>query len=241
MQPTTTECQSTAAKAIYDQLPGLWCRVDNNSRFTYLNTEYAKLVGIKDELKSIYLGKTVADLPCKASECADLFWQEDAIVKKYAADVQIINVIQLANDEWKIIELLKRPIFDACNQLDSIIFKIVDHTNKNMAQLGKKLSMPLTMKTNNKQSSFLISNKNEQVKLSPKEAECLFFLLRGHTFKQIAAIQNVSCRTIIDHAERLKFKFHSQSKPELISNAIELGYFNKIPDSLFNQQLSIIL
>ena len=91
------------------------------------------------------------------------------------------------------------------------------------------------------QNSYMLSNQFYQIKLSDREAECLFFILRGKTSKQIARYLGISHRTVEEHINHLKNKFHAKSKGELIDKAFQAGFLNSIPESLFHTQLSVAL
>lgn len=228
-------------KQFYDQIPGIWCEVDQNSRYTYVNADYCQLVGVND--MDYLIGKTVADLPCDASECAELFWQEDRLVIDSHHQQRFLNVCRLANNEWKVIQLIKSPVCIAPTQIDRILFNIQVQYDNQMQDVAVKLAKAINAQSPNiiaSQMSVTINTMSAQT-LAKKEHECLFYLIHGKTYKEIAAIQQVTERTIIDHTERLKFKLGVSKKSELISKAIALGLNQQIPQSLFNKQLSLIL
>jgi len=68
-------------------------------------------------------------------------------------------------------------------------------------------------------------------KLTPREMECLFYLMRGRTTKHIAKILNLSPRTVEIYVARLKMKFNCVNKSDLIYKTIEEGYMEIIPSS----------
>jgi len=51
----------------------------------------------------------------------------------------------------------------------------------------------------------------------------------------------ISYRTVESYFEKIKLKFGCFNKSKLIEKAISYGYLNKIPQSLFNKQLSVKL
>lgn len=228
-------------KQIYDQLPGIWCEIDQNSHYTYVNADYCKLVGVSNP--DYLIGKTVAELPCGASECADLFWKEDRLVIESQHQQRFLNVCRLANNEWKVIQLIKSPIYNESAQIERVLFNIHVQYDNQMQDVAVKIAKAIHSQTPQKavsQMSVTI-NATSLHALSKKEHECLFYLIHGKTYKEIALIQNVAERTIIDHIERLKFKLGVNKKSDLISKAIALGLNQQIPQSLFNKQLSVIL
>lgn len=77
--------------------------------------------------------------------------------------------------------------------------------------------------------------------LSLRESECLFYLLRGRTAKEIAKILAISPRTVEKYIETLKFKFSCQTKNNLVGKAIEDGLMNIIPQSILPDSFSKII
>jgi DNA-binding CsgD family transcriptional regulator len=70
--------------------------------------------------------------------------------------------------------------------------------------------------------SFLLPQKINQVKiLSKREKECLQYLTRGMTAKQIARILNLSPRTIEFYIENMKNKLECHNRIELVAKAIQ--------------------
>lgn len=231
-------------KQLFDQMPGLWGCKDKNSVFTYANKEYTKLVGIGENNMDI-IGKTDADVPCEINNCVELFWQQDKEVMLTEKRMRVLDIHPFAGGKWKALITTKAPLYDKDdgNKLIGTIFQATDITNTSMIELGSMLSKiteEITPEFFNK-NSYLLSTETQKIKLSPRESECLFFTLRGKTAKQIAKYLNISYRTVEDYLNTLKDKFSSKNKYELIDRAIQAGFLNTIPESIFCTQLSIVL
>lgn len=65
---------------------------------------------------------------------------------------------------------------------------------------------------------------NENVSLSPRQAECLYYLVKGMIAKNIAVKMNISTRTAEYHINALKQKFSCYSKSDLIAKALTLNF-----------------
>lgn len=78
----------------------------------------------------------------------------------------------------------------------------------------------------------MLEDNNSSSLLTARQSECMFFLLRGKTAKEIARILNLSFRTVEGHIEGIKYKLVCSTKSELISKAIAEEYMNIIPTSL---------
>ncbi len=86
-------------------------------------------------------------------------------------------------------------------------------------------------------SNINLKAHQQNLGLSKREEDYLFFMLRGQSAKEIAKNLNISIRTAEFHAENLKSKFGVNKKSELCKAAIDLGYLNFVPESLVNQTL----
>lgn len=71
-------------------------------------------------------------------------------------------------------------------------------------------------------SEHTLENSN-QIELSNREAECLDYLLRGKTSKEIAYVTKLSVRTIEGYLTNIKRKLKCYSKSALISKALKFG------------------
>ncbi len=216
--------------------------VDTHSRYTYYNPAYATLVGVADKPRDYLIGKTVADMHCKAAQCASIFWEEDALVKRSKKMVRVLNSIQMADGLWKILQIDKQPILNVEGEVEAIIFHLVDQSANHMLDLA--LSIAKTHKPNQEMPNGLLINISalpEKIDLKPKESECLFYLSRGFSYKEIAKFQDIAYRTVVDHIERLKLKFKATTTEDLINRALTAGYPGSVPQRYFEQQLSIIL
>jgi DNA-binding CsgD family transcriptional regulator len=229
-------------KDTLDLLPGIWCVVDINSCYIYYNHAYAVLVGIADKPPGYLYGKTVADMHCRAAECAPIFWQEDALVKSSKKMVRVLNTIQMADGLWKVLQIDKQPILNAEGEVEAIIFHLIDQSANHMLDLALSIAKETPIDKNAPNGVLInIGSLVGKIELGPKESECLFYLSRGFSYKEIASTQGISYRTVVDHIERLKLKFNAPTTADLISKALAAGYPGSVPQCYFKQQLSIIL
>jgi DNA-binding CsgD family transcriptional regulator len=66
------------------------------------------------------------------------------------------------------------------------------------------------------------SNKEDSVYLTKREWECLFFLCKGKSIKQISHKLNLSARTVESYLQSCKIKFSAHNKFELIEKAMKI-------------------
>lgn len=64
--------------------------------------------------------------------------------------------------------------------------------------------------------------------LTNRERECLFYLLRCRTAKEIAQILNISFKTVEMHICHIKEKLNCQTKSKIFDRAVERGIINDV-------------
>jgi DNA-binding CsgD family transcriptional regulator len=240
--PHTTHTIDAKLKCLFDQMPGAWGCKDENSVFMYANAEYGRIIGLPQPEDCI--GRTDFEMPCDTVNCAGLFRVQDKKVMQTAQRMQILDIHPFAGYHWKIYVFTKTPLKNEDDKIIGTIFHGVDITDASTIEIVSLLaSMSTDMAKSDLlgQNSYIVGNKFHDIKLSERQSQVLFFLLRGKLVKQTARILDLACRTVDDHLEQLRVKFHVQNKYELIDEAIKNGFLNIIPESLFNKQLSIEL
>lgn len=70
------------------------------------------------------------------------------------------------------------------------------------------------------QTNTFIMDKGEKVRLSRRQQECLFFLVRGKTAKEIGRILSLSHRTVEYYFDEIKNKLGCQSRREVIAKML---------------------
>ena len=206
-------------------MPGvsLW-KKDVNSVLIDVNQEYARLFGFKRAEDAI--GKLDSDVPCPAAKLADLIQQNDKEVINNKKSVKFLEILQVANHEWKILLIVKTPnyinnkalgTFAYCVEIPHLKYKQLDiHT--------KKLSLT--------QASYRIVDANPL--LTQAETECLFLFIRGKTVNEIASLLTLSPKTVNKHLSLIKAKMGCDNDTQLIETSIEKNYLNIFPESFLN-------
>lgn len=228
-----------------EQIPGIFLWQKNiDCIFMESNNECAVLFGFNKSKDLV--GLTDYDIPCKLVECADIFQKQDRQVMLSEEPLKVIAMHFCANNEPKMLLTTKSPLYDNKNNIIGTLGWCVDISKalNNIHQLFVNIATQSKNKKNPLSNSYIIGDTASTyltMQLSPRQLECLFFLLRGKTYKEIARILELSPRTIEKHVDILKEKFSSQSKNELINNAIEKGFMYLIPESLFQHQFLMTL
>lgn len=216
----------------------LWCK-DLEGNYVANNLQFAGFVGFKNPKEVIGISDFYIRSP--ASELADLFQTCDKEVADTRVTKKFFELLKDGNGQMKILLVTKVPILNE-NQEVIATFGHGQDITRSYAKLGSLLLNPKPCKKDwpLRPNSFSIKNTCNP-NLTRRQAECLFFFLRHKTTKDIANILKISIRTVHDHLEQLKDKFFCQTKNELMEKTLALGFFNFIPESIFNDQLSIAL
>ncbi len=123
----------------------------------------------------------------------------------------------------------KTPLYDANGKITGVYCHTIEVINPHYFELVQWLKRS---DIDNPLQVYSIGKDFSSVKLTRRQSECLFFLLRGKAAKDIGRILKISPRTVEEYIEQLKIKFNCYRKSELICAAIEKGFMNNIPKSL---------
>ncbi|MFN3234583.1 MAG: LuxR C-terminal-related transcriptional regulator [Gammaproteobacteria bacterium] len=132
----------------------------------------------------------------------------------------------------------KKPLFDADGRICGIIGSAIKITNKLLLSFTYELDKGVTLSSG---SAIIISDENYLErklnigKLTKREMECFYYILRGYTAKSIATKLNLSVRTVECHLNNVKSKLGCRCKSELIDFAEEHGLMRFVPKNIFDQ------
>lgn len=220
-------------------MPGIYFWKKNlDSVYLEINESCAELFGFAKNIDIV--GFTDDEIPCKISEFADSYRHQDQCVISTGEPLKILEIHPDAKKEWRLMFNTKTPLYED-GKITGTFAYCIDMTYQ-LGSLVKLLStkqVPLTINNNLTQSSYILTPPSFDKKLSPRESECMFYLLRGKTSKQIAEILNLSARTVEQYVNSLKNKLSCSTKSDLISKMLDLGLMNILPPTLFSGGLSL--
>jgi DNA-binding CsgD family transcriptional regulator len=215
----------------------LW-KKDLNSRYIELNVACADLFGINP--KKDISGLADDEIPCPISEFAEVFRSQDKQVIDTGNPIKILEVHQCANEKTRVMLNTKSPLRGINNEgIIGTFAYCMDITN----YLGSFCNFLMQVQFNANEKglitgSYPLHQSENHSFLTEREMECLFYLLRGKTNKEVAKQLHLSPRTVEQYVEQLKNKFGCDKKSELIEFAVNKGYMNIIPSNLLNLRLS---
>lgn len=206
----------------------LW-KKDLNSIYIEANKTCAELFGFSK--KKEVIGITDAEIPCPISELAETFQQQDKYVIATNKPIKILEIHPCAKNTWKIMLNTKNPFYSEKGDIMGTFAYCLDVTNElgGVATLLSSVSKHSSCQKKFVQNSFILGHDHLEIKLTPRQMECLFYLLRGKTAKDIAAILKISVRTIEQYIDQIKMRFSAKSKAELIQTSLQKGYMNILP------------
>jgi DNA-binding CsgD family transcriptional regulator len=79
---------------------------------------------------------------------------------------------------------------------------------------------------------YTLGDNANKYKLTIRECECVFLLIRGKSAKEIGALLSLSKRTIESYIENIKNKMDCKNKADILVKAVLNGYHNHIPARL---------
>jgi DNA-binding CsgD family transcriptional regulator len=218
---------------LIDQLDSYISVLDVDSKFMQLNCLQAHVMGYSHTDKVYGLGYEYFRGPARAR--AELFYQADQQSMRTGQKNQYLSYDCFSDDQWLLLLCEKTPL---CNEQGEVVG--IYSSAKNMAPLQLiDLSQFLIQsqqrvvgKMKQQYFTFHLNNNNTQYPLSKRECEVLFYILRGKTAKEIAAIFCRTLGSVNGHLEHLKDKFSVHSRSQLVEKAIMEGYMNYLPDTL---------
>jgi DNA-binding CsgD family transcriptional regulator len=217
-------------------MPGLVAAKDNDSIYYSASTLVAEYLGLKSAEEIVGCSDLV--LPSKLVKFADTFVKYDQLVTSgKIACLTSVEVLQYVCGV-RILFSKRLPLVNHTNEIVGLLTQSMDVTEVGLFQaflVVEQLKNQSLGQANF--GSYIISDTQELCGLTPRQQDCLFFLLRGLSSKQIAAALKLSVRTIENYLEQLKAKFHCRSKADLYEAALAQGLYYYVPQRLLDSSL----
>ncbi|TDR81898.1 helix-turn-helix transcriptional regulator [Paludibacterium purpuratum] len=227
-----------------DSLPGYLVCKDEQSTYLYSNQRNAALIGFRYQEEAV--GMTDLDMPCGAVESAHLFRAQDREVIRTGQPLHTLDIHCYADNKWRTIFGCKEPLRDEENNIVGTIAHGQEVNTGWLLKLGMLLGKIANCSKGEldvlaSRTSYIIGSPGHGPKLSQRQEEILFLLLRGKSARLIGKALGIATRTVEWHVCTLKEKFAVLSKCELIDKASEQGYLHNLPPGLCKRELSLVL
>lgn len=209
-----------------NDFPGFTNIMSLDSKYIKVSDNELPIIGYKNQDQ--VFATDYYNMPCQACENAETMIKEDLLTLNH--EIKILSYHQFDND-WMILLGHKKPIVQQ-NEVVGTIANFMDITHGGIIDMARFL-LKNSRKITKNQFSYVIQNQENFWGLTKKEQECLFFIIRGYSYGEIAKKLAIAITTVQTHIEHIKVKFDVQTKSQLIEKAIQLGFMAIIPGSLF--------
>lgn len=206
-------------KSLLDHMPGHIGWKDVNCSYQGANKALLKYKGVKD-----ITGKTDEELSPASVEDNRVFREQDLSVLKGDK----ISTVHRDSKTNTIFLLEKSPIINQENTIIGLIYYCRPWHKADVFHILSQLDNKLDLGIQN----YTLGHHHNKFKLTERECECVFLLIRGKTAKEIAGLLSLSKRTVESYIENIKNKMNCQNKVEILVKAISNGYQNQIPSRL---------
>lgn len=212
---------------VLEQVPGEIAWKDNHFRYLGCNANRAKKINLKRAEHIV--GLCDKDLCDQSSESIAFHHQHDQLALKGEA-IKTIHPSAIKSDGISYFQVKKPLIING--QIAGVIYHCNEfvkpdffhHLNKR----DKKHFPDFCL------AYYEIEPQQNFYKLTVRELECLFCLLRGLSANETGKLMALSKRTVEFYIENIKNKLGCQTKSALIIKAIEANYIQLIPARFLN-------
>lgn len=204
----------------------VFARANHPKTHVYLNEKDSTILGLNEYqaklLKQLSGNQTDHFIGLKNSDF--LFGMDLSNIIRNNTKVINSSTIQIFDEDilnYKILSI-KTKLTNSANHIVGIIgisFELSEIGFSHIAEVINKLNITLAL---NSQPLAMYIN-NSQLKLSPREKECAFYLTRGMTAKEIARKMNISSRTVEFYLLNIKEKLGCVRRSEIVSKCLEDG------------------
>ncbi len=220
------------ARLFVEEHPGRVGLVDTETRIL----SASKIAIVETGFRSIdySIGISYYDFPVKAKRLAKEFHQTDKELMSGVPHISALGLWCMKDNKQMLVLSEKFPIKDNNDNVIAILAHWVDITHSNLIDISRFIKLfnhDKYVQGNDIQFFYKLhkSNTHNQDNLSAREMECLFYILRGKSAKDVGKILHLSYRTIEDHITSIKCKLNVTGKAQLIEKAILQGYMNVLP------------
>jgi len=215
---------------IIDNLPGIVWVKDCQLNYYACNKQLISYAGLKNSDNII--GKDDFYLPW--AKYAEHYREGDLPILN-GKSMTFLHPMRFTSGKEALILTRKTPLQNSFNSVVGVLGFVTPLPGTRRRQVINKLGIidRSIRGHSNTQIQYILSDNFQDFDISKREAVCLFYLIRGKTAKEIGLILGISKRTAEKHLESIRAKFNCESKSQVISKAIEMGFVNFLPNDTF--------
>lgn len=215
------------------KLPFNFYFLDKASAILHINEIAANYCSFNSKEDAI--GRSMSDVCSKESVKVILEHDQETIRKK---ELIIVEEYWDRSDNFKVGGIsVKLPWYSDREEVIGVFgFTMIgSYTYAYIVHLANRIGLPFLAKKIAQFAAFNPEAKIYGTALTARQAECMYFLIRGKSAKEIGRILTLSSRTIETYLENLKDKLKCQGTAELIEMAIDSGFASfKLPNNKNN-------
>jgi DNA-binding CsgD family transcriptional regulator len=222
---------------VFQNMPGFVTWKNKDSEYMGSNERMLQLNGIKS-INDV-IGKYDEDVIWSNEVDARVIRAEDAKVLAGGTTFVLHHYVVHGIDVDMLLK--KTPVVDNQENIVGIAnhsVNLIKPTSVNIICAAAQFGVKLTSDVVNKIKTYADASARS-VFLSSREEECLYYLVRGLSAKEIGRVLNLSGRTIEFYIRGLKDKFSCHKSPALIVKALETGYLENVPLRILLDKLNL--
>ncbi|HVV67934.1 MAG TPA: LuxR C-terminal-related transcriptional regulator [Gammaproteobacteria bacterium] len=214
---------------ILSAVPGYIVWKDVGSKIICANQFAINRLGFQN-FQQIY-GKTPVNLNCRFAEIGESLMASDQFTMQHDKQINIVVSAFMFGPQWGFYLGQQQPLKNKDNQIIGTSVHCVEMTGSSVVDQFSQLFIAEQKRGVPKinQGIFRSLENSTGWNLSPRQEECLFWLLRGKSAKEIADLLGISKRTSEHYIESIKEKSGVRSKSELIDIALGKGFASNLP------------
>jgi len=152
-------------------------------------------------------------------------------IKKRTSDV--FEPLPIGSKAVLVTRCIKFPVYDQHDNIIGVVGQTYVFSKKNtMGEAFNAIRIYDQQKNLDlypKFSSYAIDEYLPDYRLTDREIECLFLLIRGKSAKEMGKFLSISPRTVEVYIENIKQKMHASTRSEIIDKAEKAGMLTIIP------------
>lgn len=214
-------------RPMLQNMPGHHFVKDLNSRYVEISRDLSAFISMQ---RNHIIDKLDCELPWE--EVADQLCHNDSTaIHQQHSDV--FEPLPIDSKRVFVTRCVKFAMRDQSGDAIGVIGQTYIFSQKESIGEALKVIMLFDQKSeidsNPKYGSYITHEYPADFKLTHRETECLFLLIRGKTAKEIGKFLTISPRTVEVYVENIKRKMCVNSRSDLIDKAEKLGMLKVIP------------
>lgn len=221
-------------QTLVNSLPGNHYFKDSESRYLAINNGFSNILKLESLDKLV--GQSDFNQPWE--QYADVYRNNDKKVISSNKSSIFVHPIVTYNKE-KILIINKKIPFsnDEGTNIGILGSDIIITSNKALKMFEFQQEDIQVSDLSDIFEQYIMVDDFSDFGLTTREGQCLFYLIRGKTAKEIGNILLISKRTVEKHIEQVKSKLHCKTRSCLINKCISIGFANILPKGFFKDFL----